>query len=324
LHAATALPTPEDCPACANSWASDGTTVKHFTSDLHEFDLVACRRCDTQVWLPLIRTPSQYETEAMPNYERRHAGEVFLRPRHLRCLEQLRSLPPSRVFDVGCGEGAFLAKIAALGHSVSGCDVDHMSVQVAREMRGVDAHVANLEDVLAAGLVQPGSFDVVTMCEVLEHVTSAAEGLPAVRRLLRPGGLLLGTVPNRERFAADVSRRSDIGDFPPHHYLWFSSSALERALTSAGFAQVRIAAFHHQAWQSSPAYTTSLVRSLARSRRPAPPAANLAASAALSAPRSRTRSHVLRRARDASMLPVALVLRRLGRPTGLFFRAVSA
>jgi SAM-dependent methyltransferase len=93
-------------------------------------------------------------------------------------------------------------------------------------------------DVFAGEITDAGfadnSFDIVTMWDVLEHVRDPLRVLCEVRRILRPGGLLLCSTPNVDSVDANLFGRYWIGyDFPRHLYV-FSSSTLGRLLRQAG------------------------------------------------------------------------------------------
>jgi hypothetical protein len=76
-------------------------------------------------------------------------------------------------------------------------------------------------------------------CEVLEHQYKPREFLEMVKGLLREGGYIAGSVPNRESMFIEIVRDNYI-DYPPHHFLRFSKSSLEKALNFAGFKDVEV------------------------------------------------------------------------------------
>lgn len=101
--------------------------------------------------------------------------------------------------DVGCGGGLVAEPLARMGAQVSGIDAGADVIEVAR------AHAAaqRLEidyragDVTELAKAMPASFDLVTCLEVVEHVADVPAFLEALRGLLRPGGLLVFSTPNR-------------------------------------------------------------------------------------------------------------------------------
>jgi 2-polyprenyl-3-methyl-5-hydroxy-6-metoxy-1,4-benzoquinol methylase len=104
--------------------------------------------------------------------------------------------------------------------------------------RGMETQVATLESAMLAD----ESFDVVVMSHSLEHVAEPRADLARVRRLLRPGGLLLVSVPNfgswqRERFGAEWFAL-DV----PRHRTHFTPRSLAHALQGEGFELVSMRA----------------------------------------------------------------------------------
>jgi SAM-dependent methyltransferase len=78
-------------------------------------------------------------------------------------------------------------------------------------------------------------FDVITFFEVLEHQANPSGFMKNVRRLLRSGGIISGSVPNRKRlkFMADEK-----WDRPPYHYTSWDSDTLHRFLSMNGFTSI--------------------------------------------------------------------------------------
>jgi len=136
----------------------------------------------------------------------------------------------ARLLDFGCGAGGYVAKMAAAGWKAEGLDASPNAVRRGREA-GLTLH----QGTLPGAALEPGSFDVVTMWQALEHVPSPKATLEAVRRLLRPGGRLLVVCPEMDDRAC---RRFGAAWFPfdlPRHLTHFTATTLRRHLEAAGF-----------------------------------------------------------------------------------------
>jgi hypothetical protein len=77
-------------------------------------------------------------------------------------------------------------------------------------------------------------------CEVLEYQNKPREFLEMVKGLLGEGGYIAGSVPNRERLFVEMDWKYFHGDYPPHHFLRFSKSSLEKVLNFSGFKDVEV------------------------------------------------------------------------------------
>jgi SAM-dependent methyltransferase len=125
--------------------------------------------------------------------------------------------PGRRVLDVGCRFGA-LTRSYLDGNDVVGLDVDRIALEEAARL-GVETIWADAEEGLP---FDDESFDVVVAGELLEHVRDPAALVRDARRVLRPGGTLVGSVPNafrlknRLRFLAGRAPEED----PTHLHLF--------------------------------------------------------------------------------------------------------
>ncbi len=121
----------------------------------------------------------------------RSEGFVFCGPDRAPLFRDWIGGPGLRVLDLGCRDGA-LADVYLEGNTVVGVDADRAALARAAE-RGIETLWADLEEPLP---FEDGSFDVVVAGEVLEHLRLPERALAEVSRVLRPGGLLVGSVPN--------------------------------------------------------------------------------------------------------------------------------
>jgi SAM-dependent methyltransferase len=112
------------------------------------------------------------------------------RRRVLRAAIERLPLPAgARLLDAGCGSGRMLDELARYG-DVTGVDLSWESVAAARA-RGHTVVRAPVEAMPFAA----GAFDVVTCLDVIEHTADDRATLAELRRVTRPGGLLIATVP---------------------------------------------------------------------------------------------------------------------------------
>ncbi len=145
-----------------------------------------------------------------------------------------REVGRGRLLELGAGSGAFARVALRRGWQVDATEVSTSGLDVlrtsgARVFAGDLAQAAYLDE----------AFDCAVALEVLEHLEQPARTLAELRRVLRPGGLLLLTTPS----FAGLSRRG-LGlrwrVIDPEHLGYFTVRTLRQALRAAGFAGVRV------------------------------------------------------------------------------------
>ncbi len=105
-------------------------------------------------------------------------------------LDRAATRTPCRMIDIGCGTGGVLQALAGHGLTV-GIDRAEVALRFCREKGLTSVVLGSALELPFAG----GSFDVCTMMDVLEHVDDEQALLGEARRILRPGGALLVSVP---------------------------------------------------------------------------------------------------------------------------------
>ena len=139
-----------------------------------------------------------------------------------------------RVLDLGCRSGA-LTRHFLEGNSVVGLDVDPAALEKAAAL-GIEPLEADVEQPLP---LVDASFDAVVAGELFEHLQFPDALVAEIRRVVRPGGVLVGSVPNafrvqsRLRFLAGRAPEDD-----PTHLRMFSPRAVRELL--AGFDDVEL------------------------------------------------------------------------------------
>lgn len=143
--------------------------------------------------------------------------------------------PPgkARLLDVGCGNGAFLVRMRALGWEVHGLEPDPDACAAAAAT-GINVSIGTLEDISWPG----ATFHAVTMSSVIEHMHRPREALQVCRRLLAPGGVLHLVTPNTDALGAERFGKHWRGIEAPRHLVLFNRGSLTRLLESAGFVHL--------------------------------------------------------------------------------------
>lgn len=140
------------------------------------------------------------ELEAVEQEYRSHhehwggSGFVFCGPERIPLFREWVGGPGLRVLDLGCRDGA-LTSAYLYGNRVVGVDVDRVALARANE-RGIETVWADLDQPLP---FENASFDTVVIAEVLEHLRFPEIVLAEAKRVLAPGGAIVGSVPNSYR-----------------------------------------------------------------------------------------------------------------------------
>ena len=118
----------------------------------------------------------------------------------MRLIRPLIPAPCGHLVDFGCGNGAQTLLFTGDCDRLTGVDVsDDFLAEFRREItyRGLDDRVKAMVTQGGPIPLPDGVADVVTCFTVLEHVPDEMAALAEMRRILRPGGKLIITVPNR-------------------------------------------------------------------------------------------------------------------------------
>jgi SAM-dependent methyltransferase len=136
-----------------------------------------------------------------------------------------------KLLDVGCNIGLFLKVAREEGFDVTGVELNRDCAAYGRENFGLEIHSEYLD---AIGFPS-GSFEVVTLFDVLEHIPDLHNFLKEVRRIIRPGGLLVVQSPNLGSLMAELTGSQWSWLTPPDHLYHFTPETLQLLLHESGF-----------------------------------------------------------------------------------------
>jgi 2-polyprenyl-3-methyl-5-hydroxy-6-metoxy-1,4-benzoquinol methylase len=140
-----------------------------------------------------------------------------------------------RMLDVGCGDGSIVKLAKDLGWDAEGLDFDPQAVETARR-EGLSIRAGKLEE----QSYPEGAFDFVHMSHVIEHVHNPLVVLREVRRVLRPGGLLVAMTPNADSWGHRHFGPDWAALDPPRHLHIFNADTLAALTKRTGFVRSTI------------------------------------------------------------------------------------
>jgi 2-polyprenyl-3-methyl-5-hydroxy-6-metoxy-1,4-benzoquinol methylase len=214
-----------DCQGCGLTYVTPRLTAQRLLAEVY----------DESYWA----SPAPRE-RGYGDY--RGAAELYRRSFRRRWYELAPRFPASpereryRLLDVGCAAGYFLDVVSAEGWEVRGVEPSTPIASTARERHGDAAiHVGTLD-----GLPDWGTFDLITLWDVLEHVPDPVATLKQARQLLAPGGTLLIETQNIDSALARLLGRRWHHFKHREHLVHFNPSTLRKAFEAAGLDLVQL------------------------------------------------------------------------------------
>ena len=167
------------------------------------------------------------------------------------------SLPGARILDIGCGGGLFLSLLKQQGALVTGIELSDSRVRYARTRHNLEVYKLPIESDFWQRS-HAGTFDAVTLWDVIEHVNYPFRTLQCAVDVLKPGGLLFIDTPCRDSFYhrfGELTYRLTGGRAPTFlnamysshlfgHKQIFSTVEMKQLFESAGLKVIELRKFH--------------------------------------------------------------------------------
>jgi SAM-dependent methyltransferase len=219
----------ERCPLCG--WAGTHLFLKapdRFHLRREDYGLLRCDSCGC-VWLNAPPKPEEMGRHYSEDYHRAiaAAGETSAEQRWGRPRKAIqRYKSGGAILDIGCSTGGFLSTMRGEGWKLHGIEIAAATAETARAATGADIFVG---DVLQAPF-PPGSFDVITCFDVLEHVYQPREFIAQAWEWLKPGGIFFTRLPNIDSWEARLFGSYWFGLELPRHLFHFSPRLLRNVM----------------------------------------------------------------------------------------------
>jgi SAM-dependent methyltransferase len=207
--------------------------------------IVRCRQCGLVYVTPRPNHDDVlgiYTAVKDPLYVAERAGRILTFEHHLKPMERFtgpavqtdQGKPKTRrLLDVGAYTGVFVEIAAQHGWDAWGVEPSEWAVAEARA-EGLQMVRGTLEEALEEAAFAQGSFSVVTLWDVIEHVDDPLATLKAAWQALEPGGyLVVHTMDLDSLFARLMGRRWPW--FMEMHLFYFTRATLRKMLETAGF-----------------------------------------------------------------------------------------
>ncbi|MBN1645263.1 class I SAM-dependent methyltransferase [Candidatus Woesearchaeota archaeon] len=235
------------CPLCNIRKIQVKYTLKLDRSlkDTSYFKIIQCKVCKL-VFSSLLDYPEQidsgYEEEYFSKYDTSFEDNQKTRT-FKKALKLLNKAKPKKgkILDFGCAEGNFLVLAKQTGWNVCGIDLSKFAAKIARK-RGLNVFNKTIND----AKFQKESFDVITLWDVIEHLSNLNDTFKEFKRVLKKDGLLVIRTPNEKSIFHLIAHLSYILSFKKikfllntiyhsDHLYYFSKQTLTKILEKNGF-----------------------------------------------------------------------------------------
>lgn len=146
--------------------------------------------------------------------------------------------PGSKILDIGCSSGNLGAALKKYKENITvvGIDIDEPDVKLAKKHLD-DAHVVDIE---REDFSRLGTFDVIIMADVIEHLVDPVTALKKIKKLLKPGGRLVFSIPNMANLTTRIEllkgrfEYKDFGLLDRTHLHFYDHVEVARVFSEAG------------------------------------------------------------------------------------------
>lgn len=208
-----------------------------------ETTVVRCLNCDLLYTQPVLLPESNpYAKASADEYFRLHNPQTKIATGEWLADTAEKILgSKGSMLELGCGRGELLIGAANRGWSVCGVEMTEEFASIATA-KNIEIEYSSIGKCQALH----GTYDVIVLAAILEHLYEPLETLKQVRKALRPGGLVFIDVPNERSLAmkfGNLYMRARGKDwtinlsptFSPFHVAGYSPSSLRYALEESGF-----------------------------------------------------------------------------------------
>ncbi|MBN2190075.1 MAG: class I SAM-dependent methyltransferase [Candidatus Aureabacteria bacterium] len=147
-----------------------------------------------------MKTDRPDNREKLENIYRSHHrrgnryGLLYCGPERVRIIKKWLG-ENKKVLDLGCRDGEFTKHYAGK-NNVTGVDIDRDALVIAKKNLNIDTEWLDLNEEFP---FREDSYDAVIACEIIEHIYYPESFLEKIRRVLKPGGVFIGSAPNAFR-----------------------------------------------------------------------------------------------------------------------------
>ena len=239
------METLNNCPVCNSTQFSQIMVCEDYTVSRETYPIVQCSSCGFKFTNPRPEANElgkYYKSEDYVSHSNTKKGFINSTYQSVRKYTLLKKLQliskyfkTGKILDIGCGTGEFLNICKNAKWNTIGIEPSPDARKMAIENYGLDvreeAEINNLES---------GSFDIITMWHVLEHVPNLNERIEDIKRLIKPNGVIIIAVPNCESLDAKIYKENWAAYDVPRHLYHFTHKDIELIFKNHDLEMFRI------------------------------------------------------------------------------------
>lgn len=223
------------CPLCSSDHISSYLNTKDFFFTQEEFSLTRCENCDFVFTNPIPKDLSKYyET---PDYLSHNTsdsgllGKLYSTLRNINIKRKYKLVSKyclqGNFLDIGCGTGELLSFFNKNNWSVTGVEPNKSAREFGRKTYDINIFNENKLDEL-----NPGTFDIISMWHVLEHVPDLHNRLSQMLKLLKKDGTIFIALPNLASPDSKKYKEYWSALDVPRHLYHFTQNTFEQLISS--------------------------------------------------------------------------------------------
>lgn len=230
------------CPLCGNEEVKQVMTCKDNYASGESFDLYSCHQCGfifTQDFPSEAEIGKYYETPDYISHTNTRKGLMnaiyhimrsYMLQRKARLVVKEAHRKTGRLLDIGTGTGYFPYTMGNKGWEVEAIEKSPQARAFALEHFDL-----KVKEEHALSTFEPGSFDVITLWHVMEHLEPLHTVWDRLNELLTEKGRLIVAVPNAASFDAHYYQHEWAAYDVPRHLWHFTPSTMQQLATRHGF-----------------------------------------------------------------------------------------
>jgi len=161
--------------------------------------------------------------------------------RQVKELSLITGLNIAKVLDIGSGYGYLRKALDNAGFNHFGIEVSQHAINVTKSIYGFDTYAGTISDYVRSNKEQ---FDIVTLCDVIEHIADPAYFLSEIYQVVKPGGFVMIKTPNIDCPEVDIFGPY-YHSFKREHLIYFSAKGLTNYSINAGFCVHKATSISH-------------------------------------------------------------------------------